>query len=60
MPNIAAAPAGAKPYKRDLEDLEYHLLNTGHFALETRGQEIADLMRDFLGRKVGTHSVAAR
>ena len=53
-------PAGAKPYKRDLEDLEYHLLNTGHFALETHGQEIADLMRDFLGRKVGTPSVAAR
>ncbi len=44
--------AGAEPYKRDLEDLEYHLLDTGHFALETHGQEIADLMRDFLGRKI--------
>ncbi|MFQ5549572.1 MAG: alpha/beta fold hydrolase [Woeseia sp.] len=44
--------AGAAPYKRDLEDLEYHLLDTGHFALETHGQEIADLMRDFLNRKV--------
>ena len=51
--------AGAEPYKRDLKDLEYHLIDTGHFALETHGQEIADLMRDFLGRKVGAASVAA-
>jgi len=44
--------AGAEPYKRDLENLEYHLIDTGHFALETHGQEIADLMRDFLGRQL--------
>jgi len=52
--------AGAEPYKRDLDNLEYHLLDTGHFALETHGQEIADLMRDFLNRKVGQHPLAAR
>ena len=51
--------AGAEPYKRDLEDLEYHLLDTGHFALETHGQEIADLMRDFLNRKVASSPLAA-
>ena len=45
-------PAGAEPYKRDLENLDYHLLDTGHFALETHGQEIADLMRDFLKRNI--------
>ena len=45
-------PAGAEPYKGDLENLEYHLLDTGHFALETHGQEIADLMREFLGREI--------
>ena len=44
--------AGAEPYKRDLENLEYHLLDTGHFALETHGQEIADLMREFLVREI--------
>jgi pimeloyl-ACP methyl ester carboxylesterase len=44
--------AGAEPYKRDLKNLEYHLIDTGHFALESHGQEIADLMRDFLNRKV--------
>jgi len=44
--------AGAEPYKRDLQNLEYHLLDTGHFALETHGSEIADLMRDFLARQL--------
>jgi pimeloyl-ACP methyl ester carboxylesterase len=42
--------AGAEPYKRDLKRLDYHLLDAGHFALETNGAEIATLMRDFLGR----------
>jgi pimeloyl-ACP methyl ester carboxylesterase len=46
-------PAGAEPYKRDLKNLEFHLLDAGHFALETNGDEIARLMRDFLGRHVG-------
>lgn len=50
--------AGAEPYKRDLNDLEYHLIDTGHFALETHGQEIADLMRDFLGRKLSSPAAA--
>lgn len=44
--------AGAEPYKRDLKTLEYHLLDAGHFALESNGDEIAVLMRDFLGRHV--------
>ena len=44
--------AGAEPYKRDLRRLEYHVLDTGHFALETHVDTIADLMRDFLARHV--------
>ena len=51
--------AGAEPYKRDLKNLEFYLLDTGHFALETHGQEIADLMRDFLNRKVASLPLAA-
>jgi pimeloyl-ACP methyl ester carboxylesterase len=42
--------AGAAPYARDNPRAEIHLLDTGHFALETHGPEIATLMRDFLGR----------
>ena len=43
---------GALPYLRDLPEAELHLLDTGHFALEDKGDEIAALMRDFLGRKL--------
>jgi hypothetical protein len=32
--------------------MEYHLLDTGHFALEEEGDTIARLIRDFLGRHV--------
>ena len=51
--------AGAEPYKRDLKDPEYHLLDTGHFALESHGQEIAELIRSFLNRKVENTPLAA-
>ena len=33
---------GAHPYKRDLENLEFHILDTGHFALEEYAAEIAE------------------
>lgn len=41
---------GARPYKRDLKNLEFHLLDTGHFALEEDGDFIAALIRDFVAR----------
>ena len=41
---------GAHPYKRDLKNVEFHLLDTGHFALEEDGQLIADYMRNFLSK----------
>lgn len=44
--------AGAEPYKRDIPNVEIHMFDTGHFALETNGAEIAELIRDFLGRSV--------
>jgi pimeloyl-ACP methyl ester carboxylesterase len=43
---------GAHPYKRDLNDLEFHMFDTGHFALEEYGAEIAAEMVDFLDREV--------
>jgi len=39
---------GAHPYKKDLKDIEFHLLNTGHFALEEDGGTIASYIRTFL------------
>jgi pimeloyl-ACP methyl ester carboxylesterase len=41
-------PEGAAPYSRDLKNVETHLLNTGHFALETHGEEIASRIETFL------------
>jgi pimeloyl-ACP methyl ester carboxylesterase len=41
-------PAGAKAYQRDNPNAEVQLLDTGHFALETHVEEIADAMRHFL------------
>jgi pimeloyl-ACP methyl ester carboxylesterase len=46
-------PAGAEAYRRDLPKAEVHLLDAGHFALETHAAEIGGLMRDFLQRHVG-------
>jgi pimeloyl-ACP methyl ester carboxylesterase len=43
---------GAQPYKRDLQTLEFHLLDTGHFALEEDGDFIAERIRDFVTRHV--------
>ena len=43
---------GAELYKRDLKDIEFHLLDTGHFALEEDLDQIGALMCDFLDRKV--------
>ena len=45
-------PAGAQAFRRDNPDAEIHLLDAGHFALESRAAEIAALIRDFLARKL--------
>lgn len=39
---------GADAYKRDLQNLEFHLFDTGHFALEEEGAAIADHIRHFM------------
>jgi pimeloyl-ACP methyl ester carboxylesterase len=39
---------GAIPYQRDLKNIEVHLLDTGHFALEEEGELIAELISRFL------------
>jgi pimeloyl-ACP methyl ester carboxylesterase len=46
--DVIFPPEGATPYRRDLPDVEMHLLDTGHFALETHGDEIASRIEAFL------------
>ena len=43
---------GARAYLKDLPKAELHLLDTGHFALEDKGEEITRLMRDFFDRRL--------
>jgi pimeloyl-ACP methyl ester carboxylesterase len=41
---------GAHPYKRDLKNIEFHLLDTGHFALEEDCDKLAYLITCFLAK----------
>jgi pimeloyl-ACP methyl ester carboxylesterase len=42
-------PPGAEAFKRDIPDADVRFLPTGHFALETHADEIADAIIGFLG-----------
>jgi hypothetical protein len=44
----AFRPEGALAYRRDIPDAQVHLLDTGHFALETHALEIGELSLAFL------------
>jgi len=46
-------PPGAEAFKRDNPKAEVRFLDTGHFAIETHGLEIARAMRNFLDRHLG-------
>ena len=43
-------PDGGRAFARDLPDAEIHLLDAGHFALESSGEDITNLVRSFLRR----------
>ncbi len=46
--------AGAEAYRRDVPTAEVHVLDAGHFALWDKADEIAGLVRGFLGRVYGS------
>jgi pimeloyl-ACP methyl ester carboxylesterase len=43
-------PPGAEAFKRDVPEAEVHFFETGHFALESHGNEISEVIRSFLAR----------
>lgn len=45
--DISFIPEGAKAFKKDLPKADIHLLDTGHFALETHAKEIGELILSF-------------
>jgi pimeloyl-ACP methyl ester carboxylesterase len=48
--DVCFPASGAEAYKRDLKDIDFHLLDSGHFALEDSVDEIAALMLGFLDK----------
>ena len=46
-------PPGAEAFRRDNPNATVKFLDTGHFALETHVEEIAEVMREFLANTVG-------
>jgi pimeloyl-ACP methyl ester carboxylesterase len=49
--DIIFPESGAHPYKRDLKNIGFHLLDTGHFALEDNAEEISGLIRGFAAKQ---------
>jgi pimeloyl-ACP methyl ester carboxylesterase len=49
--DIIFPESGAHPYKRDLKNVGFHLLDTGHFALEDHAEEISGLVREFAAKQ---------
>ena len=44
-------PAGAQAFAEDLPDAEIHLLDGGHFLLESALDEVTGLIRVFLAKQ---------
>jgi pimeloyl-ACP methyl ester carboxylesterase len=49
--DIIFPESGAHPYRRDLNNVSFHLLDTGHFALEDHAEEIAGLIQEFAAKQ---------
>jgi pimeloyl-ACP methyl ester carboxylesterase len=41
---------GAEAFRQDIPDAEIHLLDAGHFALDEKTDEIADLILQFMAK----------
>jgi pimeloyl-ACP methyl ester carboxylesterase len=52
-------PAGAEAFLRDLPEAEIRFFDTGHFALETHGDQIAAAIGAFLARLPTADAIAA-
>jgi pimeloyl-ACP methyl ester carboxylesterase len=50
--DLIFGPDGARAFERDAKDAEIHLVDGGHFLLESAGQQVADLMVSFLQRVI--------
>lgn len=49
--DVIFVPPGAEAFKRDSPDAEVHMLDGGHFLVESHTEEVGKLMVDFLKKK---------
>jgi pimeloyl-ACP methyl ester carboxylesterase len=49
--DLSFEPTEPEAYRRDVPKAQVHVLNAGHFALDTAADEIADLVRQFMSGK---------
>ena len=45
-------PQGAEAFKKDVPEAEVHLIDSGHFALETHAKEIGRMIISFMKREL--------
>ena len=46
-------PVGAHPYERDLQNVEKHIIDAGHFVLETHLDFVSERIRNFMSHIAG-------
>jgi len=46
--DLSFDPGEPERYRRDVQNAEIHVLDAGHFALDTKADEIAELVRGFM------------
>jgi pimeloyl-ACP methyl ester carboxylesterase len=52
--------SGAHPYERDLKRVEKHILDTGHFVLETHVEFVANRINAFMDRNTNSNALTYR
>jgi pimeloyl-ACP methyl ester carboxylesterase len=52
-------PSEPEAYRRDVPNAEVHIVDGGHFALDTAADEIAALVRNFVGSSANSRRRAS-
>jgi len=56
--DLSFDPGEPERYRKDVPSAEVHVLEAGHFALDTKADEIAALVRQFMAAQVSEHAAA--
>lgn len=49
--DVSFIPEGAYAYKSDVPEAEIHLVDSGHFALESHADEVGELILQFIQKR---------